>query len=213
MIWSLLLSMVLRKDNLNGSQLLGDTSCNFHGDSVVPLSEGFVTVVSEPFTTQGPVGFCNNDFSFINTKDLSFEYTLWSNKGTILNDFRDLPPVKDSIVAVWTENGGRSTDVVVNLTSFIPGQCQDVEYLISNRDGAYFKTFDTTEPGPGGFPNFPLCHKVNVVHFGAPILETDVGVDAHEFIPFLSTAAFEAVNAGWVQWVASGSSVVIRSEF
>lgn len=192
-----------------------EKSCQFYANSEFDIDEGYLTITSEDFTTFGPGGFCGNDYELTDVKSLSYEYTLWTEKGTLLNDYRELPTLQNPVRTAWTKNQGRSTDWVVNLkTSPGLGACTELEYLVSNRDGVSFQTYDVTEPGPAGWANFRLCHKVNVVHFGKPILDTQVGVQAEEQIPFLNnTAVFNDPNAGWVQLIAPARSVSIRSEY
>ena len=191
-----------------------DKSCKFYPNSEFDIDEGYLTITSEDFTTFGPGGFCGNDYELTDVKKLSYEYTLWTEKGTLLNDYRELPSLQDPARTAWTKNLGRSTDWVVNLkTSPGYGQCASFEYLVANRDGDSFQTYDVSEPGPAGYVNFPLCHKVNVVHFGKPILNTTVGVQAEDHIPFLSTDAFTDPNAGWMQLITPAHTVTIRSEY
>jgi hypothetical protein len=192
-----------------------DTTCKFYDDSNTPVDEGYVTVKSEEFPTFGPGGFCGNDYEVVDVKKLRYEYTLWTEKGTLLNDYRELPSSNSEVISAWTTNAGRSTDVVVNLKSFQPGQCQEAEYLIANRQGQFFKTFDVAEPGPAGWANFQFCHKVNVVQFGTPILDTNVGIKASDQIFSLNNPGYfnNEINAGWVKWIVEGRSVSIRSEY
>lgn len=192
-----------------------EKSCQFYANSEFDIDEGYLTITSEDFTTFGPGGFCGNDYELTDVKKLSYEYTLWTEKGTLLNDYRELPSLQEPIRTAWTKNGGRSTDWVVNLkTSPGYGQCTAFEYLVSNRDGNSFQTYDVTEPGPAGWANFKMCHKVNVIHFGKPILDTQVGVQAEDQMPFLNnTAVFNDPNAGWAQLMTEGRGVSIRSEY
>jgi hypothetical protein len=192
-----------------------EKSCQFYANSEFDIDEGYLTITSEDFTTFGPGGFCGNDYELTDVKKLGYEYTLWTEKGTLLNDYRELPSLQSPIRTAWTKNGGRSTDWVVNLkTSPGYGQCESFEYLVSNRDGVSFQTYDVTEPGPAGYANFKLCHKVNVVHFGKPILDSGVGVQAEDQMWFLNNAsAFADPNAGWVQLMTEGRGVSIRSEY
>lgn len=191
-----------------------DTSCKFHADSNVPIDEGYITISSELFTTFGPGGFCGNDYTVVDVSDFKYEYSIWTDNNTLLNDYREVPSIQPAITSAWTKNKGRSTDVVVNIKSFQPGQCQEAEYLIADRDGNVFKTFDTTEPSPNGWENVKFCHKVNVVHFGKPIFDSQVGIAAETAMPFLNnTAFFNDTSAGWVQWLIEGRSVSVRSEY
>lgn len=192
-----------------------EKSCRFYANGDFEIDEGYLTITSEDFTTTGPGGFCGNDYVLTDVKKLSYEYTLWTEKGTLLNDYRELPSQQNPVRTVWTKNGGRSTDWVVNLkTSPGYGQCTAFEYLVSNRDGNSFQTYGVTEPGPAGWANFQLCHKVNVIHFGKPILDTRVGVRAEEQMFFLNDqAAFKDTNAGWAQLMTSGRGVSIRNEY
>lgn len=192
-----------------------EKSCQFYANSEFDIDEGYLTITSEDFTTFGPAGFCGNDYQITDVKKLGYEYTLWTEKNTLLNDYRELPSLQDPVRTAWTKNGGRSTDWVVNLkTSPGYGQCAAFEYLVSNRDGNSFQTYDVTEPGPAGWANFQLCHKVNVIHFGKPILDTHVGVQAEDQMPFLNNQeAFKDPNAGWVQLITPARSVSIRSEY
>lgn len=192
-----------------------DKSCKFYPNSEFDIDEGYLTITSEDFTTFGPAGFCGNDYQLTDVKTLGYEYTLWTEKGTLLNDYRELPSLQNPVRTAWTRNAGRSTDWVVNLkTSPGYGQCAAFEYLVSNRDGNSFQTYDVTEPGPAGWANFQLCHKVNVIHFGKPILDTQVGVQAEEQMPFLNNQeAFKDTNAGWAQLITPARSVSIRSDY
>jgi hypothetical protein len=177
----------------------------------LPVNEGYVTVRSEYFAVFSP-GFCGNDYGLVNVRSLNYEYSLWqSDRGQRLES-RVLPVVQTPTYSSWTQVNGRSTDWVVNLENATPGVCQSFEYLISDRDGYHFKTFDTSEPGPGGYPNFPLCHKVNVIHFGTPIFTTSVGVDANSEIPF-SSNIMGTTQAGWMQLNTTSTSLSVRSEF
>lgn len=189
-----------------------DNSCVWEPNINVDADEGYITITSETFTTFGPVGFCNNDYVTVDTDLLRYEYSIWSSEGVLLNDYRHLIPATPLSISAWTENVDRSTDVVVNLTSYKEGECQEAEYLISDRDGNYFKTFDTVEPGPSGYRNFPFCHKVNVVHFGGGIFNSKVGISAKNNIPFLQNNNF-VVNAGWIQWNIESRTLSARSEF
>lgn len=193
----------------------GDTTCKFYEDSNEPIDEGYITIKSEEFSTFGPAGFCGNDYVVVDTTKLKYEYTLWTDKGTLLNDYRETPSSQPSVTSAWTKNGGRSTDVVVNLKSFQPGQCQEAEYLIANRQGNFFKTFNVTEPGPIGWDNVQFCHKVNVVHFGKAIFDSNVGIEAETVMPFLNNTTFfnSDTDNGWVQWLIEGRSVSVRSEY
>lgn len=192
-----------------------EKSCQFYANGDFDIDEGYLTVTSEDFTTFGPAGFCGNDYVMTDVKKLSYEYTLWSEKGTPVNDYRELPSLQNPVRTAWTRNAGRSTDWVVNLkTSPSGGACTELEYLVSNRDGVSFQTYGVTEPGPAGYPNFKLCHKVNVIHFGKPILDSKVGVQAADQMPFLNdTKVFGDPNAGWTQLIAPARSVSIRSEY
>ena len=191
-----------------------EKSCQFYQNSEFDIDEGYLVVTSENFATFGPAGFCGNDYEPTDVRGLSYEYTLWTDKGTLLNDYRELPPLKLPSRSAWTKNGGRSTDWVVNLNSTPPaGTCDQVNYLVSNREGDAFKTFDEPVFGPAGPSRFPLCHKVNVIHFGEAILDSSVGVQAETYAPFLNSDAFKDPNAGWMQLNTTARSVSIRSEY
>lgn len=192
-----------------------EKSCQFYANSELDIDEGYITVTSEDIATFGPGGFCGNDYETTDVKKLNYEYTLWTDKGTLLNDWRELPSLQYPVRTAWTKNDGRSTDWVVNLkTAPGLGTCAKFEYLVSNREGIKFQTYDVTEPGSSGYANFNLCHKVNVIHFGEPIFDTNVGVRAEEQMRFLNnTGVFNDPNAGWAQLITPARSITIRSEY
>lgn len=188
-----------------------ESSCSYQPTSIeVPINEGYLVVESKRFTTLGPSGFCGNNYETIDVNKLNIEYSYWDGSSEVR--FYQTPVEKTNpIRTTWTTIGDYSTDWVINLSNFNNG-CQSFEYLIANRSGDSFQTYDTTEPGPGGYKNFELCHKVNIVRFGNyAVFESDVVVDAFEQLPYFNSINTD--NAGWMQLITDGTSQTFTTKY
>ena len=190
-----------------------ETSCSFRpATQEVPITEGYLVVESKDFPTFGPSGFCGNDYTTIDVNKLNIEYSYWNGSSEI--QFYQTP-VKETnpIRTTWENLQNYSTDWVVTLPEF-NGQCQSFEYLIANRSGDYFKTYDTTEPGPAGYENFELCHQVNVVRFGKEgVFKSDVVVDAFKEAPYYDYRHINTDNSGWMQLIGDGTSLTFTTRY
>lgn len=100
--------------------------------------------------------------------------------------------------------------IITGLLKDKPNGCQDFEYLVSNREGVGFQTFDVSEPGPAGYKGFALCNKVNVIHFGPAMFNTQVGINAESEMFVLKNPG---MNAGWTELLVPATSMTLRSRY
>lgn len=188
-----------------------ETSCSYRGSSIeLPITEGYMTIESRGFTTAGPAGFCGNDYETVDVNKLNIEYSYWD--GSAQMEFYQSPVVETTPTkTTWSTVSDYSTDRVINLTDF-NGQCQSFEYLIANRSGDSFQTYDTTEPGPGGYINFELCHKVNIIRFGnGGVFDSDVAVNVSEQSQYYNNINTD--NGGWMQLITGGTSETFTTKY
>lgn len=178
--------------------------CSNNEPTLFYAREGYITVSSEDFPTAGPEGFCGNDYVVDGVDKLKLEYSLWDNTSTQRFDSRTSPLVSNPAYTSWTKLNGASTSWVITLDSF-NGTCQNYDYLVSDREGNVWQSYDVVSPGPAGYNGVSLCHKVNVVSFGSPVLPSKVGIDGGAL-----TGATE-MNAGWMQILTPAYGLSIRS--
>lgn len=196
-----------------------ENTCVFYDDSkpnqVLEFEgrEGYLTISSEDFTTFGPGGFCGNDYTTVDTKELRTEFSIWDADKKQVFDSRTNPTTVNPVNTTWTKNvddkgNQRGTSWVVTLPDYVKGQCQEFEYLVSDRDGNSFQTYDVTEPGPVGYKNVELCHKANVIYFGTPVLPSLTGITAKSQMPFV-----DKIDTGWTQLMGPAFNYSIRSNW
>ena len=183
----------LSGDNNNTFWYIPDdeTACYNLTSTTLPISEGYLTITSAPVTAFGPAGFCDGNYTTIDLSSLFYEYSIWDENKQRL-DIRIPFTLQNPIYSSWTQNGTRSTSVIVYKEN---PECETVATLLSNRNGSY-KVGSTS-----------LCGSVSIINFGTPFFNSSVNVTAEKIFngnPY---------DTGWLELSTSGSSVVLRSAY
>lgn len=173
-------------------------------------TEGYVTVNAQGFTTPGPANpGWSKDFS---NSDLKVSYSYWVNTELVKEgDAVDTAPLSP-IYSLWTTNGTRSTSFVVTKPGQFKTGCNDIQYLIADRDGNSVSSFGPVF-GPGHGRVKTICNDVTVFNFGTPLFSSETSQSFDQDILDINTTFNVDAKGGWLNLFYPAFNTTVRSNF